>query len=402
MLVSFSAENFLCIRDRARLDMRRLSLSEHRSSLIDNALLPAAAIYGPNGGGKTSLMRALGFFRGLVAAPYPGYGEAAILPLLKPSPVPFLPAAESGRDPVVFEFVLRLNGSLYRIYTECGNGVVEYEILQRKGPRGKPATIYERIGTEIVFRDRLLTGVKRAAISPEVSALPYADRLYGVSPVREISGFLGNCAVLDCGLPGREETIGAALRLAAGDGGLRAEMLKTAALLCPDAENFRAVFKGSPESGYEIRTVHKTAAGTYELPLTAESAGIRKLFDLLPLIVRCLSAGGVLAVDDLDANLHPGTLRRIIELFTDRKSNPGGGQLIFTAHDLSVMNSSVFRRDEIWFAAGDGGGTKLYSLADVRDEDGECVRPDAVYSKQYLEGRYGAVPRYGKGARRRN
>ena len=53
----------------------------------------------------------------------------------------------------------------------------------------------------------------------------------------------------------------------------------------------------------------------------------------------------------------------------------------------------MFRRDEIWFAAKDENqSTKLYSLSDIRDEDGKRLRHDAVYSKQYLEGRYGADP----------
>lgn len=69
--------------------------------------------------------------------------------------------------------------------------------------------------------------------------------------------------------------------------------------------------------------------------------------------------------------------------------NRKGAQLIFTSHDLSTMNSDLFRRDEIWFVAkGNGENSKLYSLVEFKNEKGESVRKD----KQYLEGKYGAVP----------
>ena len=66
--------------------------------------------------------------------------------------------------------------------------------------------------------------------------------------------------------------------------------------------------------------------------------------------------------------------------------------MIFTSHDLSTMNSEVFRRDEIWFVAkGNRQNSKLYSLVELKIES-ESVRKDAKFDKQYLEGKYGANP----------
>lgn len=73
--------------------------------------------------------------------------------------------------------------------------------------------------------------------------------------------------------------------------------------------------------------------------------------------------------------------------------NRKGAQLIFTSHDLSTMNGSLFRRDEIWFVAkGNGQNSKLYSLVEFKNDKGESVRKDAKYDKQYLESKYGADP----------
>ena len=88
------------------------------------------------------------------------------------------------------------------------------------------------------------------------------------------------------------------------------------------------------------------------------------------------------------------TLKKIdIEIYKNMEKNKKGAQLIFTSHDLSTMNSEVFRRDEIWFVAkGNRQNSKLYSLVEFKNKKGESVRKDAKFDKQYLEGKYGADP----------
>lgn len=130
-----------------------------------------------------------------------------------------------------------------------------------------------------------------------------------------------------------------------------------------------------------------------ELNLTKESSGTKKLFSLLPLIVSALTEGKTLMVDELDSKLHPLLLKYIINLFSDMNINRNKAQLIFTSHDLSTMNSEVFRRDEMWFVAkGTDQNSQLYSLVEFKNDKGESVRKDAKFDKQYLEGKYGASP----------
>ena len=124
-----------------------------------------------------------------------------------------------------------------------------------------------------------------------------------------------------------------------------------------------------------------------------ESSGTQKLFGLLPFIAASLLTGTALVIDELDAKIHPVLLRHIIMMFNDMNINRRKAQLIFTSHDLSTMNSEVFRRDEIWFVAkGNAQNSKLYSLVEFKNEKGESVRKDAKFDKQYLEGKYGADP----------
>ena len=147
------------------------------------------------------------------------------------------------------------------------------------------------------------------------------------------------------------------------------------------------------EQRIEVYTSHNIDGNTVELSLNDESSGTKKLFALLPFIADSLIRGTTLIIDELDAKIHPVLLEYLITLFSDMKKNKKGAQLIFTSHDLSTMNSEVFRRDEIWFVAkGKKQNSNLYSLVEFKTTSGESVRKDAKFDKQYLEGRYGADP----------
>ena len=141
---------------------------------------------------------------------------------------------------------------------------------------------------------------------------------------------------------------------------------------------------------YLQRTLNDTL---YELPFSSESDGTRKLFAALPVILMALKEGRLVIVDELDAKLHPKLLRYVIRLFTNPEINRNGAQLLFTSHDMSTMKNSIFRRDEIWFAALDEeNSSEVYSLSELRKENNDPINNTAAYDKQYLEGRYGADP----------
>lgn len=118
-----------------------------------------------------------------------------------------------------------------------------------------------------------------------------------------------------------------------------------------------------------------------------ESDGTRKLFYMVWPILSALSIGRVVLVDEVDARLHPAITETIIRLFASRDVNKRCGQLIFTTHDTNLLKSSLFRRDQIWFVEkSTKGESQLYSLSDYEP------RNDRNYEKDYLSGRYGAIP----------
>ena len=94
--------------------------------------------------------------------------------------------------------------------------------------------------------------------------------------------------------------------------------------------------------------------------------------------------GLVLFVDELDPHLHPNIVRYLIELFHSPKTNQKNAQLVFTTHDTSLLDSDLFRRDQVWFVQKDNNqGSRLYSLLDFKPRKGEAI------GKEYLQGRMG-------------
>ena len=148
----------------------------------------------------------------------------------------------------------------------------------------------------------------------------------------------------------------------------------------------------------DIEVLHRGENGEIKaLPFYLESNGTRKMFHLFDFFMDALKNGMVLFVDELDAKLHPLLTRYIINLFHNSQTNIGNGQLIYSTHDTVNLNKETFRRDEIWFAEKDKDGiSEIYALSDYILEDdknaGKKVRNDATYNKDYLTGRYGAIP----------
>lgn len=144
---------------------------------------------------------------------------------------------------------------------------------------------------------------------------------------------------------------------------------------------------------YRIFTAHRNFDGAVKwMPLTEESSGTIQMFFLFQRLQDCLARGNVLFADELDGKLHPLLMRNMILNFTDPERNPHHAQLIFTTHNTEYLDMNLLRRDEIWFTEKKDGVSDLFSLDDVQDAAGHKIRKDCNYAKNYLLGKYGAIP----------
>ena len=127
----------------------------------------------------------------------------------------------------------------------------------------------------------------------------------------------------------------------------------------------------------------------FELGLSDESDGTRRLMALAPAIEKILKNGGVLIVDELERELHLLLMEYVINRYQRSATNPNQAQLIFTTHETTLLNQGTLRRDQIYFVDKDktSGASELYALSDFN------IRNDMMnIQKAYLLGRFGAVP----------
>lgn len=116
-----------------------------------------------------------------------------------------------------------------------------------------------------------------------------------------------------------------------------------------------------------------------------ESDGTQRLLDIIPAIDMFLNNGTTVVIDEVDESLHPSLLKAIIAKIMD--SNPiKGGQFIVTTHESNLLDSDIYRQDEIWFVEKHNGSSELYPLTDF------SPRSDLQLQKGYLMGRFGAIP----------
>lgn len=395
MLCQFTVKNFKSIRDEITFDMQAAAISEHEDRIIKDAdgelYLPVSAVYGPNGGGKSNVLEALHSLVTKVLRPLyaTSNNEDIAMKMKKLVIEPFAFDKKTRNEPTEFELFFRTALTEYRYELNVKKEVVEYERLDCiKLETGRKSALFERDKDEITLKGAFARLKSSDELSDTLPLLSYFGITYSKNEVvQDVLGWFDEeIHFLNYGNPMQE------LRMAVSKSeDVKRLMLQIIQEMDLDIVDFRVEKKENDQ--IEVFTKHIVDKYEAELNLLDESSGTKKLFGLLPFIAKSLLRGTTLVIDELDAKIHPVLLKYLIMTFSDMEKNKKGAQLIFTSHDLSTMNSEVFRRDEIWFVAkGNRQNSKLYSLVEFKNGKGESVRKDAKFNKQYLEGKYGANP----------
>lgn len=395
MLCQFTVKNFKSIRDAVTFDMQATAISEHEDRIIkdkdEELYLPVSAVYGPNGGGKSNVLEALHSLVTKVLRPLyaTSNNEEIAIKMKKLVIEPFAFDEETRNKPTEFELFFRTEMAEYRYELTVKREIIEYERLDRiKLDTGRKSALFERNEDEITLKGAFARLKTSDELSDTLPLLSYLGITYRKNEVVQdvLDWFDEEINFLNYGNPMQE------LRMAVSKSeDVKKLMLQMIQEMDLDIVDFRVEEKENDR--IEVFTKHIIDEYEAELNLFDESSGTKKLFGLLPFIAKSLLKGTTLVIDELDAKIHPVLLKYLIMTFSDMEKNKKGAQLIFTSHDLSTMNSEVFRRDEIWFVAkGNRQNSKLYSLVEFKNKKGESVRKDAKFDKQYLEGKYGADP----------
>lgn len=406
MLIQFTFKNFRSFKDEVTLDLSATKIKEHEDRVVNfgnEKLLPVAAIFGANASGKSNVQKAFKYMNDYVINSFSYGGDSNIDNQSQfKKPIPFLLDKNSKDEESMFEvfFIENENDRIKTYqYGFCldKNGISE-EWLSSKAKSSKEyKSIFYRnreekeldlSGISKKSRENLITSLEPEALIVSLGAKLKIDIL------KKIRNWFLNNRIIDFGNP--VENLLEAKSLPEG--------FSTNPKVRKDVANYLATFDESiidfevervNKNSVNVFAIHKIAGTdeTVSLPLLHESAGTLKMFNLYRHLQKILTNGGIIFIDELNSRLHPLLLRNFLLSFLNPKINTKHAQIIFTSHDLWELSNDMLRRDEIWFTEKDcTGNTTLYSLADFKTSQGNKIRNDENYAKNYLLGKYGAVP----------
>ncbi|MCY4661411.1 MAG: ATP-binding protein [Acidobacteria bacterium] len=360
--------------------------------LLSERVLTVAGIYGPNASGKSNVIDSLAWLSMAVGTSLRAWDDEIPRDAHRFGKGPALPSE--------FDLELVFGGVRYAYRLEVDDSAVVFESLDSY-PSRRRRNLFIRHGAEIDFRRGFseAQGV-RELLTPTTLALSAAMKV-GNADCRGVGR-----AIAGIGMAGLARSrlhagfIDPTIRLSrAGSGTTEPELFgdsRTALNLLRFADPGIDTFSlRDDESPYgeglqrrRLRLVHRGNDEPVAFDFDDESAGTRKWFRLLGPALAALRNGRPLLVDEIDASLHPRLSARLLESFQDPETNRHGAQLLFTSHDVTLLNS--LNRDEVWLTQkGTEGTTTLAALADF---GGDRVRKSLNLERAYLQGRFGAIP----------
>ena len=399
MLIRFSFKNFKSFKNENCLDMEATSLKEHEYNVakIDNGeYLKVSAIYGANASGKTNVLQAFDYMKKRILVSDDSKKNS---PIDEENVYSFM----INNDPIALEVeILAKNNKIYKYGFEVLKDTIISEWLFEKRVN-KFYSIFERENNNVSMKPNKISDLVN--IDERTLFLNIYSKIdRNNEDFSNVYDWFVNSTYLDLGNPNFERFINNRVSLKIlSDENYKKELLKFIKTFDSGIEGIKTTPDSieavkSNNGIIDIEVIHKGENGELKaLPFYLESNGTRKMFHLFDFFMDALKNGMVLFVDELDAKLHPLLTRYIINLFHNSDTNKGNGQLIYSTHDTVNLNKETFRRDEIWFAEKDKDGiSEIYALSDYILEDdknaGKKVRNDATYNKDYLTGRYGAIP----------
>lgn len=409
MLIMFKVKNYCSFKEEAILDLRAASYKQHVSHLLDTPdgtkLVKTAAIYGANASGKSNFISAMYFFEKYIFQQF-----------------------ISKRDLDEWDFHTKTLGDAFDPFrlNENYNKVSEFDIIFISGgdkiQYGFECTadevlnewyyindkkVFERIKVSVTYGNKYVNNLKVFQKVPKerlyLSVLEYFLEeeekkiilnkfirffreeynvfleIFFESTIKNVAGFiyLNQRLVDDKSFRNRVEEY-----LKQADVGIKGLDLHVKTVVGTN---------GQEKEQRVIRTIHDiydnhgNIAGQRLFELQQESTGTLRFLAYIQEVIRMTEKGGVFVVDEISARLHPLLTKLIIDIFQDSKNTKA--QLIFTTHDISLLKKEQFRRDEVIFIDKNlRGESSLYSLSDLK------VRDDATFHKEYLQGKYGAIP----------
>jgi len=421
MLIEFSVGNFRSIKDIQTLSMIAAPITSKNKELDEQntfqatekiKLLKTKAIYGANASGKTNIIKALIAFRDIIINSFKN--EKSVF---ENSDVFLLGEDKDSEKPIFMQIIFILDGITYRYGYEYMTQGVLSEWLYGK-PNQQEVYYFIRDKEDIKFNHNKIKNISKLLnLSPNLlqstSLILSMSHIFDSLLLKSINQYIYRLFIID-NLINKSIQLVAPLLSYKESLNKISSMLKMADTAIEKIETFelksdnenswleKSNIKQYEGDGFDIlndiiEEKRKFVIMAYHKNLYKEnriqpfnfefqeSEGTKKLLELSPYIYSSIEEGELLVLDEFDARFHPLISKKIVELFN---KNTNHAQFICATHDTNLLDAKLLRRDQIAFVEKDKfGASHLYDLVEFKG-----VRNDASFEKDYLEGRYGAIP----------
>lgn len=357
-------------------------------------------VFGPNASGKTNLLKTLAFLKFFLRHSYREQDAGTQIPI---------DGFVGNDDPTQLGLEFEGGGQVYRYDVTLTPDKIIEERLRQFHPKTKS------------FRTLL---VRKAGKRVPLLSQPGGGSFTDLGPLRELLQHRPNSSMIAAGLlTGRKEfkkiehALGQIETNVYRSGKRDQRKMSASNQLSTCARYFRE----NPQfeepliehlmqadlgiSGFEIRDLevvseekgdtkkipfpfvqHESAEGFFELPMTRESSGTKRIFTLLRRFLPVLMDGGIAVIDEMESDLHPHLIPMLLDLFVDEDTNPKRAQLLFTCHHVEVLNR-LSKEQIVFVDKNDLNETEAFRLSEIKG-----VRRDENYFANYNAGRYDAIP----------
>ncbi|SHK84692.1 hypothetical protein SAMN05720487_10560 [Fibrobacter sp. UWT2] len=420
MLLSFTVGNYRSFKESKTFSMKAASIQEHKDFVreSDNAkLLPVAAIYGANSSGKSNLLSALRMMKDI------------LLSSVKTNPTEELKTdifkldEQYTQKPTFFEVTFTLNDNTYKYGFEYSpkkiNGEWLYSIrndrqkiffIRNNEGIGVTKDFPEGVGKEESTAENRLFLSLVAQLNGKISTsiMNWFEEMQIISGLEDSdfefqsteSLFTKN-SVSAMAQKFIESMDLGFTSLRKGEIGVKTLLLSNLSEFKPH-DNLKELLSerldqnkvSTIKTGHTVHYNDGSSKEEFFFYKKMESEGTKKIINISSPIAKALSNGSAIVIDEFDAKLHPLLTKKIIDIFNSPETNPYNAQLIFATHDTNLLSNKIFRRDQIWFAEKnrEDESTDIYPLSEIKEQNGDKIRNDRVYEKDYINGKYGAIP----------
>ena len=415
MLIEFSVNNYKSFKDKTTFSMEMGNGNEYLENIFKVgklSLLKTSAIYGANASGKTNLIEAMKTAINLIRKSNINQVDSKLYTM-----VPFSFNNDSTNKPCEFEFIFVYNNIKYKYGFSADINKIYNEYLYIYYSQ-KPTMIFDRKNTnnyEFLLEDKnkLIDLSKRNSDNKLFLA---TATTWNYDKTKDAYLWFANSINVYINL---NSTIYDGLIKQYKDMELKKFTLKLLKETDIDIKDYYiepnnnyskvteldiynnlkdfydSMYYDINDSlkNYHINVSHEIIdelgnKKIYDINFDDESSGTKLLFGLAPMLKKIFDSPGVLIIDEFERSMHPTLTEFIVKLFNNSEINKSNSQLIFTTHDVNLLDCNIFRRDQIWFTEKNekSGVSNLYSLNDF------SVRKEENIRKGYLNGRYGAIP----------